>query len=149
MKERTYAMLKPDGVKKGLLGEVISRFNNADLAVTQLKTIALSSELVDEHYAHLLDKPFYPTLKEYMLSGPVVAMIVEGDHAVSKVRALMGATNSADALPGTIRGDYGDKECCTYNIIHGSDAVETAEAEIKRFYPELKDEKAKGLIKTK
>ena len=134
MKERTYAMLKPDGVKKGLLKEVIRRFEKVGLTVSHIKEMELDAEIVKQHYAHLVDKPFYPTLEAFMLSGPVVAMIVEGESAVSKVRELMGATDSKDALPGTIRGDYGDKTCCTYNIIHGSDSLENAEIEIDRFY---------------
>ena len=101
----------------------------------------LDEEIIREHYAHLVDKPFYPTLELFMMSGPVMAMIVEGENAVSRVRSLMGATDSKDALPGTIRGDYGDKTCCTYNIIHGSDSLENAEIEINRFYPELKKNK--------
>lgn len=95
----------------------------------------------------MLDKPFYPTLEEYMLSGPVIAMIVEGENAVQKVRILMGTINSKDTLPGTIRGDFGDKTCCTYNVIHGSDSVENAIIEINRFYPELKKEQGKKLKK--
>lgn len=140
MKEYTYAMLKPDGVKKGLFKEVVNRFMNAGLEVTNVKQMELNEKIIKEHYAHLVDKPFYPTLEEFMLSGPVIAMIVSGESAVSKVRTLMGATNSKDALPGTIRGDFGDKECCTYNIIHGSDSVENAKIEIERFYPELTNE---------
>ena len=143
MEERTYAMLKPDGVRKQLLDEVIKRFENADLKVSHVKEMVLDEEIVKQHYAHLLDKPFYPTLESFMLSGPAIAMIVEGDNAVSKVRELMGATDSKEALPGTIRGDYGDKTCCTYNIIHGSDSVHNAEVEIHRFYPELTKEKQK------
>ena len=145
MKEYTYVMLKPDGVKKNLLSEIIKRFENANLIVDNVKEMQLTENLVKEHYAHLLDKPFYPTLEEYMLSGPVIAMIVEGENAVKKVRTLMGATNSKDALPGTIRGDFGDKTCCTYNVIHGSDSVENAIIEINRFYPELKREQEKEL----
>ena len=137
MIEKTYCMLKPDGVKKQLLKEVITRFENANLTVSNIKPMNLTQEIVKEHYSHLIDKPFYPILEEFMLSGEVIAMIVEGEDAVNKVRTLMGATNSKDALPGTIRGDFGDKTCCTYNIIHGSDSVENANIEIKRFYPEL------------
>lgn len=141
MIEKTYCMLKPDGVKKQLLKEVITRFENANLTVSNIKPMNLTQEIVKEHYSHLLDKPFYPILEEFMLSGEVIAMIVEGEDAVNKVRTLMGATNSKDALPGTIRGDFGDKTCCTYNIIHGSDSVENANIEIKRFYPELTNNK--------
>lgn len=143
MKEYTYAMVKPDGVKKQLCGEIIQRIENAGLHVIQMKTMQLDSNIIQEHYAHLLDKPFYPTLEEFMLSGPVVAMIVEGEDAVNRVRSLMGATNSKDALPGTIRGDFGNKTCCTYNIIHGSDSALNAELEIRRFFPELIKENEK------
>ena len=138
MIERTYVMLKPDGVRKQLLDEIIHRIENIGLSVSNVKEMYLDEEIIREHYAHLVDKPFYPTLELFMMSGPVMAMIVEGENAVSRVRSLMGATDSKDALPGTIRGDYGDKPCCTYNIIHGSDSLENAEIEINRFYPELK-----------
>ncbi len=141
MIERTYVMLKPDGVRKQLLDEIIHRIENIGLSVSNVKEMYLDEEIIREHYAHLVDKPFYPTLELFMMSGPVMAMIVEGENAVSRVRSLMGATDSKDALPGTIRGDYGDKTCCTYNIIHGSDSLENAEIEINRFYPELKKNK--------
>ena len=146
MKERTYAMLKPDGVRKELFPEVVKRIEGAGLEVVQSKKMVLDEEIVRQHYAHLLDKPFYPTLEEFMLSGPVIGMIVEGDNAIKRLRDLMGATDSKDALPGTIRGDYGDKTCCTYNIIHGSDSLENAKIEINRFFPEVK-EKEKTLQK--
>lgn len=146
MKERTYAMLKPDGVRKELFPEVVKRIEGAGLEVVQSKKMVLDEQIVRQHYAHLLDKPFYPTLEEFMLSGPVIGMIVEGDNAIKRLRDLMGATDSKDALPGTIRGDYGDKTCCTYNIIHGSDSLENAEIEINRFFPEVK-EKEKTLQK--
>lgn len=141
MIERTYVMLKPDGVRKQLLDEIIHRIENIGLSVSNVKEMYLNEEIIREHYAHLVDKPFYPTLELFMMSGPVMAMIVEGENAVSRVRSLMGATDSKNALPGTIRGDYGDKTCCTYNIIHGSDSLENAEIEINRFYPELKKNK--------
>ena len=145
MIEKTYAMLKPDGVKKQLFKEVVKRFETANLKVSHIKPMNLDKEIIRDHYSHLLDKPFYPVLEEFMLSGPVIGMIVEGKDAVNKVRTLMGATDSKDALPGTIRGDFGDKTCCTYNIIHGSDSLESANTEIKRFYPELTNNKQKKL----
>ncbi len=143
MKERTYVMLKPDGVRKHLLLEVIKRFEQNNLMITNLKEMKLTEELIHEHYAHVSDKPFFPKLEEYMLSGPVIAMIIEGEDAVNRVRKLMGPTNCKEALPGTIRGDYGNKDdenCRTYNVIHGSDSVENAEIEVNRFFPELKEE---------
>ncbi len=150
MKERTYVMLKPDGVRKHLLLEVIKRFEQNNLMITNLKEMKLTEELIHEHYAHVSDKPFFPKLEEYMLSGPVIAMIIEGEDAVNRVRKLMGPTNCKEALPGTIRGDYGNKDdenCRTYNVIHGSDSVENAEIEVNRFFPELKEEN-KSLKKT-
>ena len=150
MKERTYVMLKPDGVRKHLLLEVIKRFEKNNLIITNLKEMKLTEELIREHYAHVSDKPFFPKLEEYMLSGPVIAMIIEGEDAVNCVRKLMGPTNCKEALPGTIRGDYGNKDdenCRTYNVIHGSDSVENAEIEVNRFFPELKEEN-KSLKKT-
>lgn len=149
MKERTYVMLKPDGVRKHLLLEVIKRFEQNNLMITNLKEMKLTEELIHEHYAHVSDKPIFPKLEEYMLSGPVIAMIIEGEDAVNRVRKLMGPTNCKEALPGTIRGDYGNKDdenCRTYNVIHGSDSVENAEIEVNRFFPELK-EKNKSLKK--
>ena len=149
MKERTYVMLKPDGVRKHLLLEVIKRFEQNNLMITNLKEMKLTEELIHEHYAHVSDKPFFPKLEEYMLSGPVIAMIIEDEDAVNRVRKLMGPTNCKEALPGTIRGDYGNKDdenCRTYNVIHGSDSVENAEIEVNRFFPELK-EKNKSLKK--
>lgn len=139
MKESTYVMLKPDGVRKKIFEQVVARFEKAELKVSNIKIMYLFPEIVKEHYIHLIDKPFYPILEEYLLSGPVIAMIVEGDDAIKRVRDLIGATNSKDALPGTIRGDYGDKTNCTYNVIHGSDSAESAANEIARFYPELMD----------
>lgn len=144
MRERTYAMLKPDGVKMGLFPEVVERFKNVGLEITHTKKMVLNEEILKEHYAHVADKPFFPELEKYMLSGPVIAMIVEGEDAVNRVRKLMGPTNCKEALPGTIRGDYGskdDKTCRTYNVIHGSDSVENAEIEVNRFFPELKKNK--------
>lgn len=144
MRERTYAMLKPDGVKMGLFPEVVERFKNVGLEITHTKEMVLNEEILKEHYAHVADKPFFPELEKYMLSGPVIAMIVEGEDAVNRVRELMGPTNCKEALPGTIRGDYGskdDKTCRTYNVIHGSDSVENAEIEVNRFFPELKKNK--------
>ena len=132
--EYTYCMLKPDGVRQNILDEVIRRFNDAGLEVSDIKEMMLTKELVREHYAHVVDRDFYPEMERQMLSGPVIAMIVIGPNAVSKVRELMGPTNSKNAMPGTIRGDYGNKELCCQNAIHGSDSLENAKIEINRFY---------------
>lgn len=130
--ERTYIMLKPDCVKRGLMGEVISRIEKKGFKITSCKMMTLSEEILYEHYAHVADKPFFPAMLEYMTSGPVLAMIVEGENVVKGMRILMGATKYEQAAAGTIRGDYATST--TYNVIHGSDSVENAEIEIKRFF---------------
>lgn len=131
-KEYTYIMLKPDGVEKNILEEVIKRFINEGLEVAELKKMDLTEEVLREHYAHVVDRPFYPPMEKYMLSGPVVAMIVLGLNAVAKTRELIGATKNAE--PGTIRGDYADKIMEHKNVIHGSDSIENAKIEIARFF---------------
>ena len=130
--ERTYIMLKPDCVKRGLMGEVISRIERKNYKIVDAKMMTLDEPILREHYAHIADKPFFPEIVTYMTSGPVLAMIVEGDNAVKGMRIIMGATKFEEAAAGTIRGDYA---CCTSeNHIHGSDSVENAEIEIKRFF---------------
>ena len=130
--EKTYIMLKPDAYKRGLVGEIISRIEKKGLSITQMKMFNLKDETINEHYKHLADKPFFGELKNFMTSGPVVGMVVEGDKAISTMRRLMGPTNWEEALPGTIRGDYAFN--MTENLIHGSDSEQTAEEEIKRFF---------------
>lgn len=132
--ENTLVIIKPDGVRKNVIFEVLKRFTDAKLQVSNVKVMQLDEELVNEHYSHLLTKPFYPEILNFMLSGPVVVMIVSGENAVLKVRSLVGATDSKKALPGTIRGDFGNKEIMCENIIHASDSVENANIEINRFY---------------
>ncbi|MCR4633670.1 MAG: nucleoside-diphosphate kinase [Erysipelotrichaceae bacterium] len=134
MNERTYIMLKPDCVQRGLIGEVIARIERRGYRIADMKMINLSEAVLREHYAHIADKPFFPETLRYMTSGPVVAMIVEGENAIEGMRLLMGPTRFGAAQPGTIRGDFATST--TYNIIHGSDAPETAEAEIRRFFGE-------------
>lgn len=130
--EKTYIMLKPDCYQRGLMGQVITRIENKGFSITNMKMMNLSEDIVREHYAHLTDKPFFGEILSFITSGPVVGMIVEGDNVVSGMRTLMGPTNWQDALPGTIRGDFA---CTTQNnLIHGSDSVENAEIEIKRFF---------------
>lgn len=130
--ERTYIMLKPDCVRRSLMGRVISRIEDKGYKIVDAKMMHLTSEKLREHYAHLVDKPFYPDLEAFMMSGPVLAMIVEGENAILGMRNLMGATKFEDAAAGTIRGDFANTT--TENLIHGSDSPETAEAEIKRFF---------------
>lgn len=130
--ERTYIMLKPDALKRKLAGEIISRIEKKGFNIVAMKTMILTEEIVKEHYSHIADKPFFGEILEYITSGPVVAMIIEGDDVVNGMRRLMGPTKWTEALPGTIRGDYAFST--GENIIHGSDSVENAEIEIKRFF---------------
>ncbi len=130
--ERTYVMLKPDAVKRKLVGEIISRIEKKGYNIVEMKTMYLNEALLKEHYAHLADKPFFPEIVQFMTSGPVIGMIVEGNDAVAGIRRLMGPTNWQEASPGTIRGDFANN--MTENLIHGSDSVENAEIEIKRFF---------------
>lgn len=130
--ERTYIMLKPDAVKRRLAGRIIARVEDKNLTITNMKMFTLNEEILKEHYAHIADKPFFPEIVAFMTSGPVVGMIVEGPNAVQAMRNLMGATKCLEATPGTIRGDFAITN--GENLIHGSDSVENAEIEIKRFF---------------
>jgi len=133
--EYTYVMIKPDGVEKNILNDVIKRFKKLNLEVSNIKKMYLNEKILREHYAHVADRDFYPEMEKQMMSGPVIAMIVKGVDAVSKTRELMGPTKNAKS--GTIRGDYGDKLISHKNVIHGSDSVENATIEIARFYDGL------------
>jgi len=130
--ERTYVMLKPDALRRNLIGQIINRIECKGYHITAMKTMHLAPPLLREHYAHIADKPFYPGLEAYMTSGPVLAMIVEGENCVAGMRIIMGATKFEEATAGTIRGDYALST--TENVIHGSDSPENAEIEIKRFF---------------
>ncbi len=130
--ERTYIMLKPDCLRRGLMGEVISRIEKKGYKIADAKMMRLGEAILREHYAHLTDKPFFPDIVAFMTSGPVFGMIVEGENAVAGMRALMGATKFEDMAAGTIRGDYAFNT--SENIIHGSDSNESAQIEIKRFF---------------
>ena len=132
MIERTYVMLKPDALQRGLAGEIIKRIEQKGYRIADAKMLRLSENILAEHYAHVVNEPFYPTLRDYMMSGPVLAMIIEGEFAIKGMRILMGATKFEEAAAGTIRGDFATSN--TYNLIHGSDSPETAEIEIKRFF---------------
>lgn len=133
--ERTYIMLKPDALQRGLSGEILARIERKGYRITHMKTMQLDEAILREHYAHIADKPFFSETVTYMVSGPVLAMVVEGENAVRGLRMLMGPTKFEDAQPGTIRGDFAHST--TYNIIHGSDSPENAEIEIKRFFGDL------------
>lgn len=130
--EKTYIMLKPDCIKRGLIGEVIARIERKGYKLLDAKMMNLSEEILREHYAHLVNKPFFPETVAYMTSGPVLGMIVEGENAVLGMRLLMGATKFEEGTAGTIRGDFATST--GENIIHGSDSIENAEIEIERFF---------------
>ncbi len=130
--ERTYIMLKPDALKRNLIGEIICRIEKKGYKVVDIKMMILNEDILKKHYSHIADKPFFPEIITYMTSGPVLAMIVEGENAVAGMRILMGATKFEEAVSGTIRGDYAMST--SENIIHGSDSIENAEIEIKRFF---------------
>ncbi|MER3414538.1 MAG: nucleoside-diphosphate kinase [Armatimonadota bacterium] len=126
--ERTLILVKPDGVRRGLSGEVIRRFEARGLRIVGLKMLLPSRNLVEEHYAEHREKPFYGGLVEYLTSGPVVAMVVEGQGAIQACRAMMGATNALDAAPGTIRGDFALS--IEENVVHGSASAADAVREV-------------------
>ena len=130
--ERTYLMVKPDGVQRGLCGEIVSRFEKKGLKLIAMKLMVIPKETAENHYGEHKGKKFYDSLISYITSGPVLAMVWEGENAVSICRNMMGKTNPAESAPGTIRGDYA--MVTGLNIIHGSDSVESAEREIKIFF---------------
>ncbi len=130
--EQTLVILKPSAVIRGLMGEVISRFEKKGLIIAGMKMIQLNDNILAEHYAHLAERPFFPSLKRSMKASPVVVMCVKGVDAVAVVRAMTGATNSRKAEPGTIRGDFSMSG--QQNIVHASDSVENAEIELARFF---------------
>lgn len=130
--EQTFAMVKPDGVRRGLVGEVISRLERKSFKITAMKLMTIPRELAERHYGEHKGKPFYEGLVDFITSGPVVAMVVEGENAILEWRKMMGATNPADAAPGTIRGDFA--ATVDENVAHGSDAPATAEREIGIFF---------------
>lgn len=132
--ERTYLMVKPDGVQRGLAGEIIARFERKGFKIAALKMLRISRELAEKHYGEHVGKPFFESLVGFITSGPVVAMVIEGKDAVSAAREMMGATNPLKAAPGTIRGSYGID--IGRNVIHGSDSPESAQREIALFFKE-------------
>jgi nucleoside-diphosphate kinase len=133
--ERTLSIIKPDGVGKGLIGEVVTRFEKAGIRIAAMKMLWLSRDRARQFYAVHKERPFYEGLTEFMSSGPIVAMVLEGEDVIRRNRELMGATNPRDAAPGTIRRDFASD--VERNIVHGSDAPETAAVEVKFFFSEL------------
>ncbi|MBD1936551.1 nucleoside-diphosphate kinase [Microcoleus sp. FACHB-68] len=132
--ERTFLAIKPDGVQRGLIGEIISRYEAKGFTLVGLKLMKVSRELAEQHYGEHKEKPFFAGLVDFITSGPVVAMVWEGKGVVASARKIIGATNPLNSEPGTIRGDYGVD--IGRNIIHGSDAVETAQREISLWFKE-------------
>jgi nucleoside-diphosphate kinase len=136
MTERTLVLVKPDGVQRGLVGEAISRIERKGLKLVAMDLRQVGRELAEQHYAEHDGKPFYESLVEFITSGPVLAAVVEGPKAISAFRQIAGGTDPVDkAAPGTLRGDYGLE--VQYNLVHGSDSPESAEREIKMWFPEL------------
>ncbi len=132
--EKVLIILKPDCVQRNLLGEIIQRFERKGLRIIGLKMLNLSDVLLEEHYAHLKDKPFFAGIKKFMQSAPAVTMVLAGYKAVSAVRLVVGPTKAYEAAAGTIRGDF--SLSTQTNIVHASDSVENGEAEVKRFFKE-------------
>jgi nucleoside-diphosphate kinase len=132
--ERTFLMVKPDGVQRNLVGEIIRRLETKGFTLVGLKLMNVSRELAEQHYAVHKERPFFPGLVEFIISGPVVAMVWEGNGVIASARKMIGATNPLSAEPGTIRGDYG--VTVGRNLIHGSDAPETAQSEIGLWFKE-------------
>ena len=135
MGERTLVLVKPDAVARGLVGEVIGRFERKGLGIEAMVLRRMDAELADRHYADHVDKAFYPPLKEFMTGGPLVAMIITGDSAIEVVRGLIGATDGRKAAAGTVRGDFSlsNRE----NLVHASDSPDSAKRELQLWFPEL------------
>ena len=133
--QRSFVLIKPDAVRRGLVGAVLSRLETKGLTIVALQLRQVTEELADAHYAEHVERPFYPPLRRFITSGPSVALIVEGDEAIDVVRTLNGATDGRKAAPGTIRGDFSlsNRE----NLVHGSDSPESAAREIALWFPEL------------
>lgn len=135
MSERTLVLVKPDAVRRGLAGEVIRRFERKGLTIVAMDLRQIDAEMADRHYAEHVGKDFYPALREFIVSGPLVALVLEGDHAIAVVRGLVGATDGREAVAGTVRGDFSlsNRE----NLVHASDSPDSAGREITLFFPNL------------
>ena len=129
---KTFFMIKPDGVQRNLVGEIISRVEAKGFSITKIKMMTISKDLAEKHYEEHKDKPFFSDLVSFIISGPVVAMQVEGDNVVVQIRNLMGATNPSESTPGSIRGDLATE--LDKNVVHGSDSDESAERELSLFF---------------
>jgi len=135
LSERTLVLIKPDAVRRGLVGEIVSRFERKGLVIEAMVLRTMDSQLADEHYAEHVEKPFYPPLKEFMTGGPLIAAVLSGDQVIDVVRALVGATDGRKAAAGTIRGDLSlsNRE----NLVHASDSPDSAKRELALWFPEL------------
>ncbi|MBV9866599.1 MAG: nucleoside-diphosphate kinase [Abitibacteriaceae bacterium] len=135
MTERTLIVVKPDGVQRGLTGEILARFEKRGFKLVALKMLTVSNELAEAHYAEHKEKPFFPSLRDFITSSPVVAMVLEGQNAIPLSRQMIGATDPLQAAPGSIRAEYTlDKQA---NLIHGSDSPDAAQRELRLWFPEL------------
>ena len=134
--ETSLILFKPDAISKNIVGTVLARFQAEGFVVRGMKMMALSDELLAEHYSHIADKPFFPSVRGFMQETPVIAMALEGENVITRVRDLLGPTDSTEAAAGTIRGDFGfkDGDAKMRNVCHASDGPETAAAELKRFF---------------
>ena len=135
MSERTLVLIKPDALRRGLVGEIVSRFERKGLVIEAMVLRTMDSQLADEHYAEHVEKPFYPPLKQFMTGGPLIAAVLSGDQVIDVVRALVGATDGRKAAAGTIRGDLSlsNRE----NLVHASDSPDSAKRELALWFPEL------------
>lgn len=132
MQQQTFIIIKPGAIQRALVGDIITRYQRKGLQIVALKMMQLSESILREHYAHLVDRPFFPSLLRSMMASPVIVAVLKGNDAIEVVRTLSGATNCRKALPGTIRGDFGMSS--QENIVHSSDSPENAAAEIARFF---------------
>jgi nucleoside-diphosphate kinase len=130
--ERSLIIIKPDAIQRSIVGEIVTRFERKGLKIIGMKMMYLKDTLVEEHYSHIVDKPFFPRIKKFMTSSPVIVMAVAGIRAIDSIRLIVGVTKSYEADAGTIRGDYALS--MQSNVVHASDSKENAEAEIKRFF---------------
>ncbi len=135
MSERTLVLIKPDAMARGLAGEILARYERKNLRIVAMDLRVVSEELSDAHYAEHVDKPFYPGLREFITSAPLVALVLEGDQAIDVVRQMNGATDGRVALQGTIRGDFALSK--SENLVHASDSVDSAKREVALWFPEL------------
>ena len=130
--EQTFIIIKPDAVNRSIVGDIVSRFERKGLKIVGMKMEHLSEDILDEHYSHLKDKPFFPRIRDFMRAAPSVLLVIEGNNAVDVVRKMAGVTHGGEAEPGTIRGDF--SLSIQNNVVHASDSVENGKAEIKRFF---------------